>query len=145
MRLYTIGFTRKSAERFFGLLRQAGVRRVIDVRLQNESQLAGFAKKADLPWLLRELAGIEYSHLRVLSPTKDLLDRRLRSGLPWPEYEREFVALLRERKVEREVGKEVLADACLLCAEDSPDECHRRLVAEYLARHLGSIEIVHLR
>ena len=145
MRLFTIGFTRKTAERFFGLLRRGGVRRVIDVRLQNESQLAGWAKKNDLPWLLRELAGIDYEHLRMLSPTKDLLDRRLKSKLPWPRYEREFLALLRQRKVEREITREQLADACLLCAEDAPDECHRRLVAEYLAERLGPIEIVHLR
>ena len=145
MKLSTIGFTRKPARRFFDLLRQSGARRVVDVRLHNGSQLAGFAKKDDLAYFLGELCGMEYVHLPALAPTKEMLDdyRKQRSG--WDDYEHRFIALMRERRIEATVQKEIVSDGCLLCSEDKPHHCHRRLVAEYLKQHWGDVEIVHLR
>ena len=145
MKLSTIGFTRKPARRFFDLLRQSGARRVVDVRLHNGSQLAGFAKKDDLAYFLGELCGMEYVHLPALAPTKEMLDdyRKQRSG--WEDYEHRFIALMRERRIEATVQKEIVSDGCLLCSEDKPHHCHRRLVAEYLKQHWGDVEIVHLR
>ena len=144
MTIYTIGFTKKSAELFFGLLERAGVRRVIDVRLRNNSQLAGFAKKEDLAYLLRRLAGIEYVHELLLAPTPEILDGYRKRRLPWDEYEKRFLELMKTRQVEQRLSPEMLADACLLCSEARPERCHRRLVAEYLQSHWRGLEIVHL-
>jgi uncharacterized protein (DUF488 family) len=144
VRLFTIGFTKKTAEQFFETLRRSGTERIIDVRLNNVSQLAGFAKKSDLAYFLEKICGIEYVHLPILAPTQDLLDayRKERSG--WPAYEKRFLALMRERQIESAVSRQVVADGCLLCSEDKPHHCHRRLVAEYLDRHWGGIDIRHL-
>jgi uncharacterized protein (DUF488 family) len=144
VRLFTIGFTKKTAEQFFETLRRSGTERIIDVRLNNVSQLAGFAKKSDLAYFLEKICGIEYVHLPILAPTQDLLDayRKERSG--WPAYEERFLALMRERQIENAVSRQVVADGCLLCSEDKPHHCHRRLVAEYLDRHWGGIDIRHL-
>lgn len=144
MRLFTIGFTKKSAEQFFETLRNSGAKRVIDVRLNNLSQLAGFTKKADLAYFLEKICGVEYVHLPILAPTRDLLDayRKERSG--WPAYEQRFLALMQERQIENTVSRHVIADGCLLCSEDKPHHCHRRLVGEYLDRRWGDIDIRHL-
>jgi len=144
MKLFTIGFTKKTAEHFFEMLRRCGTRRVIDVRLNNVSQLAGFAKRSDLAYFLEKICGIEYVHLPILAPTQDLLDayRKERSG--WPAYEQRFLALMRERQIESAVSRQVVAEGCLLCSEDKPHHCHRRLVAEYLDRHWGGMDIRHL-
>ena len=144
MKLSTIGFTRKPASRFFDLLRQSDARRVVDVRLNNGSQLAGFAKKEDLAFFLGELCGIEYVHLPELAPTKDILDDYKKRKGDWKTYEDRFLALMRQRRIEETVPREIIADGCLLCSEDKPHHCHRRLVAEYLNQHWGDVEIVHL-
>ena len=144
MKLSTIGFTRKPASRFFDLLRQSGAKRVVDVRLNNASQLAGFAKKEDLAFFLGELCGMEYVHLPALAPTKDILDDYKKRKGDWKTYEDRFLALMRKRRIEETVPREIVADGCLLCSEDKPHHCHRRLVAEYLKRHWGDLEIVHL-
>ena len=144
MKLSTIGFTKKPASRFFDLLRQSGARRVVDVRLNNGSQLAGFAKKEDLAFFLGELCGIEYVHLPELAPTKDILDDYKKRKGDWKTYEDRFLALMRQRRIEETVPREIIADGCLLCSEDKPHHCHRRLVAEYLNQHWGDVEIVHL-
>ena len=144
MKLLTIGFTKKPAERFFKLLRTSGAKRVVDVRINNASQLAGFAKKDDLAWFLSEICAMEYVHLPCLAPTKELL-RDYRKGLiDWNTYESRFMALLRERRIEQVVPKETLQDGCLLCSEDQPHHCHRRLVAEYLNERWGGVEVEHL-
>lgn len=142
--LATIGFTKKSAERFFTLLAEAGVRRVVDVRLNNTGQLAGFSKRDDLQYFLRVFAGIDYVHLPELAPTQAMLDSYKRDGGDWAAYAREFSGLLAGRRVEVTVPRELLDGACLLCSEHSPDECHRRLVAEYLAESWGDVEVRHL-
>ena len=144
MKLLTIGFTQKSARRFFELLRESGTKRIIDVRLNNWSQLAGFAKRDDLMYFL-ELQGMDYVHLpEELAPTKDMLDDYRKGRSNWKTYEDRFIKLMCERRIEETVPKEIIADGCLLCSEDKPHHCHRRLVAEYLKQHWGDIDIAHL-
>ena len=144
MKLSTIGFTKKSARRFFDLLSQSGTKRIVDVRLNNESQLAGFAKKADLEYFLDALCGMEYVHLPTLAPTKEMLDDYKKRRGDWKTYEDRFIALMHERRIEETIPQEIIADGCLLCSEDKPHHCHRRLVAEYLKQHWGNVEIGHL-
>lgn len=144
MRIFTIGFTKKSAETFFSLLSGSGAKRLIDVRLNNVSQLAGFAKKDDLKYFLRAICGIEYIHLPELAPTQAMLDGYKKEKGDWAAYEVQFLILMRSREIEKSVSKDVLADACLLCSEDKPQHCHRRLVAEYLCDKWGDVEIVHI-
>ena len=142
--LFTIGFTKKSAEAFFTKLQRSGVKRLIDVRLNNNSQLAGFSKRDDLAYFLRSIAGIEYVHVTDLAPTQELLDRYKKEGGDWSAYERDFLLLIANRLVERTVSAELLDRGCLLCSEHEPEHCHRRLVAEYLREKWGTVEIEHL-
>jgi uncharacterized protein (DUF488 family) len=143
--LFTIGFAGKTAEEFFGKLQRAGVKRLIDVRLNNVSQLAGFTKKKDLEYFLRVIGNIEYLHHEDLAPTADILDRFKKKGeMDWPEYERLFNQLLRERKPQDHHLPEEFDQACLLCSEAAAENCHRRLVAEYLRQAWGNVRIVHL-
>jgi uncharacterized protein (DUF488 family) len=143
--LFTIGFTQKKAEQFFEALLKAGVRRVIDTRLNNVSQLAGFTKKNDLEYLLRKIGGIEYVHILELAPTKDILDEYKKKQINWAIYEKRFNQLITERQIEKKVSSDLLDESCLLCSEAKPHNCHRRLVAEYLQGKLGTaIKIHHL-
>jgi uncharacterized protein (DUF488 family) len=144
MTLFTIGFTRTSAQDFFGRLQRAGVRTVVDVRLHNVSQLAGFAKRDDLRYFLAAIAGIGYQHRPELAPTPAMLDDYRRRGGAWADYERRFLELLTERGVEATIPREALDRACLLCSEATPERCHRRLVAAYLAEAWGDVTILHL-
>jgi uncharacterized protein (DUF488 family) len=144
VQLFTIGFTHKRAEDFFTKLRDACVERVADVRLNNTSQLAGFAKKDDLAYFLRELANIEYIHLPELAPTQELLDSYKKQKGRWAAYEEGFVSLMKERRIEDTIDRSLLHRACLLCSEHEPEHCHRRLIAEYLKSQWGAVQIVHL-
>jgi uncharacterized protein (DUF488 family) len=144
MRLYTIGFTQKSAETFFETLRKAGPKRVVDVRLNNVSQLAGFTKKQDLAYFLSTICSMDYKHVPLLAPTQDMLDEYKKHRGSWPSYEEKFLQLMRQRRIEHEVSRELLDEACLLCSEDKPAHCHRRLVAEYLKDRWHEMEIRHL-
>jgi uncharacterized protein (DUF488 family) len=144
MKLFTIGFTKKSAEQFFTRLKNSGTERLVDVRLNNVSQLAGFAKKDDLRYFLQAVCGIDYLHLPLLAPTQQMLDSYKKKRGDWQLYEKQFLELMRERQIEGEVSREVLRNACLLCSEDTPEHCHRRLVAEYLRDNWSDVEIVHL-
>lgn len=146
MKIYTIGFTKKPASRFFGALKHSGAKRLVDVRLNNQSQLAGFAKKDDLAFFLGELrdVNLEYVHLPELAPTQEILRDYRRRTIGWNTYERKFLGLMQERRIEQTVPKDVLDDGCLLCSEHEPTRCHRRLVAEYLQERWGSIEVLHL-
>ena len=144
MRVLTIGFTKKPARRFFELLRASGAKRVIDVRINNASQLAGFAKKDDLAWFLSEICDMEYVHLTSLAPTKELLRDYRDERIEWPSYEIRFMDLMRERRIEDTVPREIMDEGCLLCSEDQPHHCHRRLVAGYLNERWGGVEIEHL-
>jgi len=144
MKVYTIGFTKKSAEQFFTRLKQPGLVRLLDVRLNNVSQLAGFTKRDDLRFFLKEINKIEYLHLKELAPTQDILDAFKKNNGDWGTYERQFLALMAERKIAERVAKEVIDGGCFLCSEATPEHCHRRLVAEYLSRSWGDLEIKHL-
>jgi uncharacterized protein (DUF488 family) len=144
VRILTIGFTKKSAEAFFSGLRESGAKRLVDVRLNNVSQLAGFAKKNDLRYFLREICGMDYVHVPALAPTQEMLDRYQKHEGEWAAYEREFLDLMRHREIERTVAKDLVSEGCLLCSEDKPHHCHRRLVAEYLKEQWGDVEIIHL-
>jgi uncharacterized protein (DUF488 family) len=143
--IMTIGFTQTSAESFFERLINAGVRKVVDVRLHNTSQLAGFAKAGDLEFLLGRVAGIDYAHEPLLAPTDEmLLDYKKRNG-DWQIYEQRFLALMAERKIESHFTPDTLRNTCLLCSEAKPHYCHRRLVVEYLnSRWSGAISVAHL-
>lgn len=144
MKLFTIGFTKKSAEDFFTKLKRSGAKRVVDVRLNNVSQLAGFAKRNDLEFFLREICGMDYVHLPDLAPTQDILDEYKKNKGDWSVYEQKFLDLMRRRQIERKIDRAVVADGCLLCSEEKPHHCHRRLVAEYLKSHWGDIEVSHI-
>lgn len=145
IKILTIGFTKKKAEYFFEKLKKAGVKRVVDVRLNNISQLAGFAKKDDLIYFLTKIGGMDYVHLPELAPTKEILDAYKKQKGDWETYEREFIKLMERRHIEDKIPKEILDKGCLLCSEDTPHHCHRRLVAEYLKNKWDEdIEIEHL-
>ena len=144
MKVFTIGFTQKGARRFFELLRASGARRVVDVRLNNVSQLAGFTKKDDLAYFLKELCHMDYVHLPELAPTQGMLNADKKQKGDWATYEERFLALMRQRQIEKTVPKDVIAEGCLLCSEDKSHHCHRRLVAEYLKQHWGDVDVVHL-
>lgn len=144
IRLFTIGFTHKSAERFFDLLRGGGVRTIIDTRINNVSQLAGFAKVPDLPFFAREVGGMGYEHVVDFAPTKELLARYRNKKMSWEEYAVEYLDLLDRRKVAQKVNIDRLHEHCLLCSEHEPEKCHRRLLAEYLKTLRSDLEIIHL-
>jgi uncharacterized protein (DUF488 family) len=144
MKLFTIGFTKKTAESFFSGLKGAGVKRLVDVRLNNVSQLAGFAKRDDLSYFTRTITHIDYVHFPQLAPTQELLDAFKKHKGSWEEYERKFIDLLTSREIERSFSSEILDGDCLLCSEDKPHHCHRRLVAEYLKEKWGDVQIEHI-
>jgi uncharacterized protein (DUF488 family) len=143
MKLFTIGFTKTSAEKFFSRLSKANVKKLVDVRLNNVSQLAGFAKKDDLKFFARSICNADYEHIPALAPTKDILDEYKKSKGAWSIYASKFLNLMACRKIE-ELDRSRLAGGCLLCSEDKPHHCHRRLVAEYLKDKWGDVEIEHL-
>ncbi len=144
MKIFTIGFTQKSAEQFFNHLKQPGLTRVIDIRLNNVSQLAGFTKMKDLQFFLREINNLDYVHLPELAPTKEILDGYKKNGGNWKSYEKLFLSLMAARRVENLVQTDLIDGGCLLCSEVTPEHCHRRLVAEYFRNKWGDVEIVHL-
>jgi uncharacterized protein (DUF488 family) len=141
----TIGFTQSTAERFFERLIAAGVRKVVDVRLHNTSQLAGFAKSDDLAWFLRRLGNIDYAHEPLLAPTEAMLRTYRQQKGGWEDYAQRFRALMAERRIEHQFGPAALEGSCLLCSEASPHHCHRRLVCEYLNEKWdGALTVRHL-
>lgn len=142
--LYTIGFTQKTAEQFFNKLLKAGVQRLIDIRLNNSSQLAGFTKQEDLKYFLKVICHIDYIHLPELAPTKEILDEYKKNKGDWAVYEKQFLTLLVGRQVENKWSADMFHQGCLLCSEPTPEHCHRRLVAEYLKERWGNVEIKHL-
>ena len=145
MKIHTIGFTKKNAMSFFGFLQQAKIKKLIDVRLNNVSQLAGFAKRDDLKFFLRELCSAEYIHTPDLAPTKDILNAYKKGEISWHSYETKFLDLMSNRNIERAITGDFLADGCLLCSEHEPHHCHRRLVVDYLNQHSNlDLQVVHL-
>jgi len=144
MRVLTIGFTKESARQFFETVGRAGARRLVDMRLNNSSQLAGFTKRDDLEYFLDAILGIGDVHEPLLAPTPELLSTFQKERRSWSWYEEEFLPLMRERRIHEQVPRELIDGAVLLCGA-KPDRCHRRLVAEYLAGHRGGMEIAHLQ
>jgi len=143
MKIFTIGFTKSSAERFFERIKRAEAKTLLDVRLNNVSQLAGFAKRDDLRYFSREICRIPYQHEPQLAPTKPMLDLYKKGKGKWEDYETSFLSLMEQRHIEK-LDKSRIDGACLLCSEDTPHQCHRRLVAEYLRAKWGEVEIIHL-
>lgn len=145
MEVYTIGFTKKTAAEFFGILKRAGIKRLIDVRLNNVSQLAGFAKRDDLAFFLKEICGADYVHEPLLAPTQDMLDAYKKEKGSWADYEERFLALMADRKIDEQIDRSLFAvPSVLLCSEATPECCHRRLVLEYLRDKWGDVQAVHL-
>lgn len=144
IKLYTIGFTGKSAEKFFDLLRNSGVKKIVDTRINNVSQLAGFAKGSDLKFFAKEIGDMSYEHQIEFAPTKELLSKYRDKQISWREYEIEYLNLLDMRKVAQKTDIEKLHENCLLCSEHTPEKCHRRLLAEYLKHVKNDVEIFHL-
>ncbi len=142
--IFTIGFTQKTAQQFFELLTQAGIKRVVDTRLNNVSQLAGFTKRDDLAYFLKTIGNIDYVHLLELAPTQEMLTAYKKQKGDWPTYERQFLQLIAQRQIEHQLSPDLLSGACLLCSEAKPHHCHRRLVAEYLQQKWGQVNIHHL-
>lgn len=144
MKIFTIGFTKKSAEVFFTRLSEAHVSRLVDVRLNNVSQLAGFSKRDDLKYFAGAICGIDYFHLPCLAPEQQMLDEYKKTTHDWGLYESKFLELMRSRRIQDVISRDQIGGACLLCSEDKPHHCHRRLVAEYLRDSWGDVEILHL-
>lgn len=148
MKIYTIGFTKKLAEDFFSILKRNSISMLIDIRLNNASQLAGFSKGTDLKFFLKELCEIDYTHDIKLAPTKEILDDYKKNKITWSQYEKRFNDLLTCRNITKHLNNYLTQsrDICLLCSESTPENCHRRLVAEYVEKHFPDldIEIVHL-
>ena len=145
MEIYSIGFTQKSAGEFFGTLKAHGIERLLDVRLNNTSQLAAFAKQADLAYFLREICGAAYEHEPLLAPTQEMLDAFKKHKGSWDVYEQSFLSLMKERKIESAINWQSFAKrTVLLCSEPTAEHCHRRLVLEYLQQHWEGTEIHHL-
>jgi uncharacterized protein (DUF488 family) len=143
--IYTIGFTQTTAEHFFTRLGDAAIQRLLDVRLNNSSQLAGFAKARDLPYFLDELLGARYEHAPLLAPTQELLDEYKKHKGDWTIYEQQFLALMAERRIADALSPaDFQARTALLCSEATAEHCHRRLVAEHLAERWADVQIVHL-
>lgn len=144
IKLYTIGFTKKNAEKFFGLLKSNDVNKIVDTRINNTSQLSGFAKGNDLKFFAKELNDINYQHNLDFAPTKELLSQYRKGDLTWDKYEKEYLDLLDFRKVSKKVDIKKLHKNCLLCSEHTVEKCHRRLLAEYFQEVNNDIEIIHL-
>jgi uncharacterized protein YeaO (DUF488 family) len=143
--IFTIGFTGSTAENFFSRLRDAGVKKVIDTRLWADTQLSGFARKKDLPFLLKNLSGADYEHKIDLAPSENILKDFKNKEISWPKYETRYLQLLHDRHIADKLSADDVADTCFLCAEKTPHHCHRRLLAEYLQKEWNTaIEIIHL-
>lgn len=145
IKLYTIGFTGKSAQKFFELLEQNNVKKIIDTRISNNSQLSGFAKGKDLEFFAKRIGGISYAHELNFAPTKELLGKYRKKEINWEEYTEEYLNLLDTRNIRQTVDIASLHECCLLCSEHSPQKCHRRLLAEYLQAANPDIQIIHLQ
>lgn len=144
-KIFTIGFTGKPASRFFELLENNGVTKIIDTRISNSSQLSGFAKGSDLRYFAKRISNISYEHHLEFSPTKELLGLYRSKKVTWDEYAVQYVNLIQSRNVTEQIKIEDYDNCCLLCSEHTSEKCHRRLLAEYLQSHYPNVEIIHLK
>ncbi len=143
-RIFTIGYAGKNAKEFFTILKQYGIRKVIDVRLYNTSQLAGFTKRQDIEYFLQAIVNAKYIHLPIMAPTKQLLNGYKKGLINWQQYETQFNVIITQRQIEKHLVLQDMDMTCFLCSEAKADNCHRRLVAEYLAEHWHNTTIGHL-
>ncbi len=144
MNLFTIGFSKKNAKEFFDLLINNNIERLIDIRLNNKSQLAGFTKASDLQYFLKAIVNIEYLYMSIFAPTKELLNDYRKKKINWDQYKVEYLEILKNRNILKELDISIFNNACLLCSEAIPDKCHRKLLAEFLTKHYPDIKIIHL-
>ncbi len=144
IKLFTIGYAGKNAREFFAILKQANIRKVVDVRLYNTSQLAGFTKRQDIDYFLQTIIGADYIHLPIMAPTKQLLNDYKKGLINWQEYETQFKGVVTQRQIEKHLVPQDMDMSCFLCSEAKADKCHRRLVAEYLAKHWQNVSVSHL-
>lgn len=144
IKLYTIGFTKKNAEKFFNLLTSNKVNKIVDTRINNTSQLSGFAKGDDLKFFAKEINDINYQHNLDFAPTKELLSKYRKGDMTWDKYEQEYLDLLDVRKISKKIDIKNLHNNCLLCSEHTAEKCHRRLLAEYFQEVNSDVEIIHL-
>jgi len=146
MKLYTIGFTKKTAEEFFNLLIENKVKTIIDIRRNNKSQLAGFAKENDLKFFLKQIANIKYIHLSEFAPDEILLKNYRSKKIDWNQFEEKYLDQIEKYENWENFDIDLLQDGCFLCSEYSPSKCHRRLLAEFFLKKFGdkTIQIVHL-
>jgi uncharacterized protein (DUF488 family) len=145
IKLFTIGFTKKSAEFFFDLLKKNDVKKIVDIRINNLSQLAGFAKGADLAYFAKSINDIEYVYIPDFAPTKELLSDYQNKKIDWPNYQKIFMNLIEERGISVKYNIKNFDGACFLCSEDEPDYCHRRLLVEYFKEKNNNVQIIHLK
>ena len=143
-KVFTIGYVDKNARKFFTILKQAGIKKVIDVRLYNTSQLAGFTKMQDIKYFLQAIVGAEYVYMPIMAPTEQLLNDYKKGLINWQQYETQFKSIITQRQIEKHIVPHDMDMSCFLCSEAKPDNCHRRLVAEYMAEHWQNITIQHL-
>jgi uncharacterized protein (DUF488 family) len=143
--IYTIGFTGKTAENFFSLLKTSNASRIIDIRLNNVSQLAGFTKRDDLKYFIKEIMDWDYFHMPEYAPTQDILQDYKKKKIDWQYYTERYIHLLDTRKIIENIDYNIILDGVLLCSENDPQCCHRRLLAEYIQKHNNNIEIIHLK
>jgi len=144
MEIYTIGFTKKSAKDFFSKLFINEVKTVIDIRLNNTSQLAGYAKKEDLAYFLWEIGKVRYVHKTELAPSEEILKDYKSKKIGWKDYEKKYIELLNNRKILEKININDFDQACLLCSESMPEQCHRKLLADYLSSNFDDVKIKHL-
>ncbi len=153
MKLYTIGFKKRSAEKFFTILKDSNIQKLIDVRRKNNSLFSGFTKKQDLRFFLEECFAIIYEHIPEFAPSEGLLKSyRKRIGSKkydlnaWDDYERQFYREVLSKPIvgRFKIAVETFSSVCLLCSEEKADYCHRRLLAEYFERQLSNIKVIHL-
>lgn len=144
MNIYTIGFTKKSAKDFFKKLIENKVKTVIDIRLNNTSQLAGYAKKDDLIYFLKEICNINYIHKPEFAPSEEILKNYKNKKIDWQEYEKQYIQLLKDRKILEKIDINEFVNVCLLCSESKPEKCHRRLFADFLSKNFSNVVVIHL-
>ena len=145
-KIYTIGFTKKTAKQFFSILNENHIDIVVDIRLNNSSQLAGFSKYPDVEFFLDKICNIRYKHDLHFAPSESTLARYKKKQISWEEYQIEFAQTMQDRNITEYIKTNYDNDIsiCLLCSEPTPENCHRRLVAEYFKNIFNEIEIIHL-
>ena len=142
--LYTIGFTGTTAENFFKRLKENNISKLIDIRLNNKSQLSGFAKKDDIKFFLKEILKIKYKHVPKFAPSDEILKNYRNKEMDWTTYEKLYSKLIIDRNVEKILSLRELNRSCLLCSESKETYCHRRILAEYLKGKFPDLSIIHL-